>query len=374
MDKNLARAWTFGTAGRAAKQERPPRFAVVRDRKMLVINCIGVGHWGPNLVRAFATHADARVGTVCDLSEERLALVRRNVPTVGRFSTDSQATATDPAADAVVIATPVSSHYALAKAALEAGKHVLVEKPLCRSVAEGEELLALARKAGKLLCVGHVFLFNNAVRGVRNLIRSGELGRINYIYSTRTNLGPFRSDVNALWDLAAHDLSILDYWLGAEPIAVTANGKSYLNPSIEDVVFASFHYPNNVVGSLHASWLNPRKVREITIVGENKMVVMDDINLNEPIRIYHKSVAVEREPIYSDSFGSFRMLIRGGDIIIPSVTGPEPLLAECNHFIDCIRGRDEPINDGPSALRVLRALEAADRSMREHSALVSLAP
>jgi predicted dehydrogenase len=341
---------------------------------MLVINCIGVGHWGPNLVKAFATHPEARVGTVCDLSEERLALVRRNVPTVARFSTDSQAAATDPAADAVVIATPVSSHYALAKTALEAGKHVLVEKPLCRSVAEGETLLALAREMGKLLCVGHVFLFNNAVRGVRNLIRSGELGRINYIYSTRTNLGPFRSDVNALWDLAAHDLSILDYWLGAEPIAVTANGKSYLNPAIEDVVFASFHYPNNVVGSLHASWLNPRKVREITIVAENKMVVMDDINLNEPIRIYHKSVAVEREPIYSDSFGSFRMLIRGGDITIPSVNGPEPLQAECNHFIDCIRGRAEPINDGPSGLRVLRALEAADRSMREHSVLVSLAP
>jgi predicted dehydrogenase len=338
------------------------------------VNCIGVGHWGPNLVKVFATHPDAKVGTVCDLSQDRLALVKRNIPTVAQFSTDSMATATDPKADAVVIATPVSSHYALAKAALEAGKHVLVEKPLCHSVAEGEELLALARAQGKLLCVGHVFLFNNAVRGVRNLIRSGELGRINYIYSTRTNLGPFRTDVNAMWDLAAHDLSILDYWLGAEPLAVTAHGKSYLNPGIEDVVFASFHYPNNVVGSLHASWLNPRKVREITIVGENKMVVLDDINLNEPLRIYHKSVAVEREPVYSDSFGAFRMQVRNGDIVVPNIVGPEPLAAECGHFIDCVQGRAEPINDGPSALRVLRALEAADRSMREQSALVPLSP
>lgn len=339
---------------------------------MITINCIGVGHWGPNLVKVFATHPEARVGAVCDLSQERLALVKRNIPTIARFSTDPQATIADPEADAVVIATPVSSHYELTKAALEAGKHVLVEKPLCQSVAEGEELLALARQQGKLLSVGHVFLFNNAVRGVRNLIRSGELGKVSYIYSTRTNLGPFRTDVNALWDLAAHDLSILDYWLNAEPLAVTACGKSYLNPGVEDVVFASFHYPNNVVGSLHASWLNPRKVREITIVGENKMVVMDDINLNEPLRIYHKSVAVEREPIYSDSFGAFRMQIRNGDIVVPNITGPEPLAAECHHFVDCVQGRATPINDAPSAIRVLRALEAADRSMRENSALVSL--
>jgi|SRR5579864_1201499 len=341
---------------------------------MITVNCIGVGHWGPNLVKVFATHPEARVGAVCDLSEERLALVRRNIPTVARFSTDSQATATDPEADAVVIATPVSSHFALAQAALQAGKHVLVEKPLCRSVSEGEQLLALARRQGKLVCVGHVFLFNNSVRGVRNLIRSGELGKISYIYSTRTNLGPFRTDVNAMWDLGAHDLSILDYWLDAEPIAVTAHGQSYLNSGIEDVVFASFQYPNHVVGSLHASWLNPRKVREITIVGETKMVVMDDINLTEPLRIYHKSVAIEREPVYSDSFGAFRMQIRNGDIVVPSITGPEPLAAECNHFVDCIQGRAEPINDGQNALRVLRALEATDRSMRERSALVPLAP
>lgn len=336
---------------------------------MITINCVGVGHWGPNLVRNFATHPDSRVGIVCDLSEERLALVRRNIPMVGAFSTDPSAAVADPAAQAIVIATPVNTHYKIAKQALEAGKHVLVEKPLCRSSAEGEELVKLAKRQGKLLCVGHVFLFNNSVRGIRNLIRAGELGRIDYLYSTRTNLGPFRADVNALWDLAAHDISIFNYWLDADPISVTAHGASYLNPQIEDVVVANFRYPNNVLAVVHVSWLNPRKVREITVVGANEMVVWNDMDLTEPMRVYHKSVDVEREPVYSDSFGSFRMLVRSGDVVIPAVSGPEPLAAECNHFLNCILGREESIISGVHGLRVLRALEAADCSMRNNSQL-----
>jgi predicted dehydrogenase len=339
---------------------------------MITINCVGVGHWGPNLVRVFATHPEACVGTVCDLSEERLKLVRRNIPSITRFTADATATVTDPAADAVVIATPVTTHYALAKAALQAGKHVLVEKPLCRSCAEGEELVALARKQGKVLAVGHIFLFNNGVRAVRNLIRTGELGRVLYIYSTRTNLGPFRTDVNALWDLGAHDLSIFNFWLDDDPLSVTAHGLSFLNAKIEDVVTASFAYPNGVLAHVHASWLNPRKVREITVVGENKMVVWNDIDLTEPLRIYYKSVDVEREPLYSDSFGAFRMLIRNGNVVSPPITGPEPLMAECNHFLDCIQGKADPVNSGAVGLRVLRALEAADQSMARRSALVAL--
>jgi predicted dehydrogenase len=339
---------------------------------MITINCLGIGHWGPNLVKNFATHPETRIGAVCDISQERLALVQRNIPAISRLSTDPLATIQDAEADAIVIATPVETHYELTKAALEAGKHVLVEKPLCRSAAQAQELIALAKASGKLLCVGHVFLFNNAVRGVRNLIRSGELGRIRYISATRTNLGPFRRDVNALWDLASHDLSIFDYWLGAEPESVAAHGSCFLTPGIEDVVFASLQYPNGVLAAVHASWLNPLKVREITVVGEREMVVFDDMNLTEPLRIYHKSVEVEREPVYSDSFGSFRMQVRNGDIIVPNVSGPEPLSAECNHFVDCLLGRAVPLNDGAGALRVLRALEAADQSMREDSALVAL--
>jgi predicted dehydrogenase len=338
---------------------------------MLQVNCIGAGHWGPNLVRNFATHAESRVGVVCDLSEERLALVRRNIPSVGRFTTDPAEAINDTAADGIVIATPVHTHFDLAKQALLAGKHVLIEKPLCRSVAQAEELIELAEKQHRILCVGHIFLFNNAVRGVRNLIRSGELGRIEYIYSTRTNLGPFRTDVNALWDLASHDISILNYWLDAEPCSVTARGESYLTTGIEDVVAASLTYPERVLAYVHASWLNPRKVREITVVGTHKMVVWNDMDLNEPIRVYHKSVNVEREPVYSDSFGAFRMQVRNGDVVIPHVTGPEPLAAECNHFLDCIQGKARPLNDGNNGLAVLRILEAADRSMREGCILVT---
>lgn len=338
------------------------------------MNCIGVGHWGPNLVRNFASNPECRVGSVTDLSPERLETVRSKIPNIGRVGTDALAAAADPEADAVVISTPTRTHHALARAALLAGKHVLVEKPLCGSSAEAAELVELARSRGLTLCVGHVFLFNSAVRAVRDLIRAGELGRIRYIAATRTNLGPFRTDVNALWDLAAHDLSIFDHWLEGEPTAVTAHGQSYLTPGIEDVVFATLRYPDGVLATVHASWLNPRKVREITIVGEAKMVVLDDMNLNEPLRIFNKSVAVDREPPYADSFGSFRMQVRHGDVVVPNITGPEPLAAECEHFVDCVLGRATPRNDGRGGLRVLRALEAADRSMREGSALVPLAP
>jgi predicted dehydrogenase len=259
----------------------------------------------------------------------------------------------------------------LARRALAAGKHVLVEKPLCRSAAEGRELVALARTAGRLLCVGHVFLFNSGVRAVRDLIRTGELGHVLYIYSTRTNLGPFRFDVNALWDLAAHDLSILNYWLGGPPVDVTARGESYLDLGVKDVVVASFTYPERVLAYVHASWLNPRKVREITVVGDRKMVVWNDMDLNEPVRVYDKGVDIARE-VYYDSFGTYRMQVRNGDVVIPHVTGPEPLRAECDHFLECIQGRAEPLNDGIGGLRVLEALEAADRSMNENSRVVHL--
>ena len=337
---------------------------------MIKLNCVGLGHWGPNLVRNFVTAPEATVRAVCDISEQRLNLLRRNIPSVQIFSTDPEATVTDPEADAVVIATPVSTHYELTKKALLAGKHVLVEKPLCRTVAEGRELIELAEQAGKVLCVGHIFLFNNGVRAVRNLIRSGELGKIQYVCSVRTNLGPFRTNVNAFWDLAAHDLSIFNYWLGAMPVEVTASGAAYLNASVENVVLANFKYPSHVLAHVHASWLNPRKVREITVVGEHEMVVWNDMDLNEPLRIYHKSVNIEREPVYSDTFGQFRMQIRNGDIVIPNVGGQEPLAAECKHFLDCVAGRVTPVNGARDALWVVAALEAADRSIREKSAVV----
>jgi predicted dehydrogenase len=342
---------------------------------VVVVNVVGVGHWGPNLVRNFCTHPDARVGTVCDLSTERLRLIQRNNPGVANVSTDSASTVQDPAAGAVVIATPVATHYRLARAALEAGKHVLVEKPLCSTVAEAEQLVGLAREVERHLCVGHVFLFNSGIRFIRDMVLEGKLGRVFYVACTRTNLGPFRSDANALWDLASHDISILNYWFSAAPVAVSATGRSYLNPHVEDVVTASFTYPGGVAGYVSASWLNPRKVREIVVVGETGMVVWNDMDLVEPIRIYHKSVDIQREQeAYSDSFGSFRMSIRNGNVIIPPIAGAEPLAAECAHFVDCVLGRAQPVNSGAGSLGVMRALEAADRSMRQQGATVQLAP
>ena len=339
---------------------------------MITVNCVGLGHWGPNLVRIFACHPLSRVGTVCDLSEDRLALVRRSVPSSFQQSRDALATVRDPAADAVVIATPPHTHFELAQAALKAGKHVFVEKPLCPTAGECAELQALAKKHDVRLCVGHVFLFNNGIRAVKNLIDNGELGEIRYIFSTRTNLGPIRSDVNALWDLAAHDVSIMNYWLKSPPVSVTAHGMAYLHPNVEDVVVANFVYPSKILSCVHASWLNPKKVREITVVGEQKMAVWNDMDLTEPLRIYNKSVDVQREPGYADTFAKFRMLVRSGDVLIPKIPGGEPLETECTHFLECIRDHVEPINNGENGLQVVRALEAADRSMRQNSALVSL--
>jgi len=339
---------------------------------MTTINFIGLGHWGPNLVRAFINSQRARVGTVCDLSNGRLETVRRNISASIECTSDPQAAATDPAADAVVIATPTETHYSLSKAALLAGKHVLVEKPLAARLDQAQELVAIARREQRLLAVGHVFLFNNGIRAVKSLIERGDLGTVRYIFSTRTNLGPFRSDVNALWDLGSHDVSIFNYWLDAEPTQVTACGTSYLNPNVEDVVVANFAYPNQVQACVHASWLNPQKVREITVVGERQMVVWNDMDLNEPVRIYHKSVDVERGPGYADSFGAFRLLVRTGDVVIPKIDAAQPLDAECQHFLDCVEGESQPMNGGEVGLRVVAALEAAQNSMRNRSVLTTV--
>ena len=320
----------------------------------LTINCIGLGHWGPNLVRAIASHHSARVGTVCDLDESRLALVSRNIPSINQTSRDPLATIQDPSADAVVIATPTNTHYTLVKAALLAGKHVLVEKPLTLDMDEACELAELARKV------------------IRNLIETGELGAINYIFSTRTNLGPIRTDCNALWDLASHDLSIINYWLGTTPISVTARGQAFLNPLIEDVVVANFTYPENVLACVHASWLNPSKVRQITVVGEKKMVIFDDMNVDAPVRIFLRTVDVQDQPEYVDSYGTFRMNILQGDVVIPHITGGQPVANQINHFIDCIQTGAQPINSADIAVDVIRGLAAADRSMNSQSLLTMI--
>ena len=254
-----------------------------------------------------------------------------------QVATSPDAALRDPTVDGVVICTPTVTHHALAKAALEAGKHVLVEKPITTRSDQGEELCRLAKANGLVLMVGHIFLYNAAVRFVKRSIDAGELGRIYYVSMVRTNLGPIRVDVNAAWDLAAHDIAIVDYWLGGSARSVSATGGTWINPGIEDSVFATLRYADDVLVSLHASWLNPRKAREITVVGERRMVTVDDMNLGEPVRIYDKRVTEARvQPKFVDTFASFRASVRDGDITIPRVSSGEPLEVECDHFLECI--------------------------------------
>ncbi len=331
---------------------------------MVNVAVIGAGHWGPNLIRNFYGQRTSRVAAVVDRDPKRLDEVKLRFPEV-ELHEDAAKVFADDAVDAVVIATPTSTHYPLVKAALEANKHVLVEKPITTDSKQAAELCALADAKGRVLLVSHVFLYNAAVRRVRKYLEEQALGRVYYVSMVRTNLGPIRMDVNAAWDLAAHDLSIVNYWLQATPLSASAVGGTWINAGIEDAAFATLRYPSGVLVNLHASWLNPRKSRDITVVGERRMLTFDDMNLNEPIRLYDKQVTDARtRPGFIDSFSTFRASVRDGDITIPKVALGEPLKAECDHFIECITQKVAPLTGGREALAVVRALEAIGRSMR----------
>lgn len=330
---------------------------------MIQIAVIGAGHWGPNLIRSFHTHIASEVAWVIDRDPARLEMVRVRYPDV-RVSTDPAEALGDPAVDAVVISTPTVTHYKLASAALRAGKHVLVEKPVAARPEEADELCELAEGAGRILMVGHVFLFNNAIRRVKDYLDEDRLGRLFYVSMVRTNLGPIRMDVNASWDLAAHDVAIANYWLDTTPVAAAAQGGSWINPGIEDAVFANLFYPDGIMVNLHVSWLSPRKVRDITVVGERGMLTFDDMNLSETLRFYDKRVTDDRTPGFVDTFASFRTSIREGDIHIPRVGIGEPLKAECDHFLECIATGQRPLSDGRSGAAAVRVLSALERSLR----------
>ena len=330
---------------------------------MVRVGVIGAGHWGPHLIRNFDNRRTSVVAWVADRDPDRLAQVRARFPDV-QVTEDAGAVIADPGVDAIVVATPTTTHHALAKQALDAGKHVLVEKPLATTVADAEELDALAKQAGLVLMVGHVFLYNDGVRWVKDFIDTGKAGRIYYIGMVRTNLGPIRMDVNAAWDLAAHDISIANHWLEATPVGVAARGGNWINPGVDDAVFAVLRYPNDVLVHLHASWLNPRKARDITVVGERAMLTFDDMNPSEPVRIYDKGVADERTtPTFTDTITSFRASIREGDITIPKFGMGEPLRAECDHFLACITDDATPLTGGADGIGVVRVLDAMDRSV-----------
>jgi predicted dehydrogenase len=323
------------------------------------IGVIGCGYWGPNLVRNFVGLPEAHVVRVADMREERLKHLRGLYAGL-ETGTDHKSLLEDPRVDAVAIATPVRTHFSLASEALEAGKHVLIEKPLTETVAQAEDLIALAEKQQRVLMVGHTFEYSAPVNRLRDVIASGELGRVFYISMQRLNLGLFQPDINVVWDLAPHDISIINYLLWQEPEAVGAHGSANYQQGREDIAFLFLRYPGNVIAHLHVSWLDPCKMRRTTVVGDKKMAVYDDLNAMQPVMIFDKGIT--KQPYY-DTFGEFKLIYNAGDIHSPKIDLVEPLKVECSHFLECIRSGKKPRTDGSSGLRVVRVLEAAQRSM-----------
>lgn len=319
---------------------------------------IGLGAWGKNLLRNFASLPDTEMLVVCDASEKALQRAKSQYPAITTCSDPAQVFA-NPDVDAVIIATPPASHYELASAAIAAGKDVFVEKPLVLSSADGEKLVSQAEAAGKIVMVGHIMVHHPASLLLKQYVESGELGRIYYVYATRVNLGKVRDIENAMWSFAPHDLSLITFLLSSLPDRVSAVGQAYLQDGIEDVAFLTLHFPDGALGHIHTSWLDPHKDRNLTIVGAKKMVVFDDTEPTEKIKIYDKGVNAGQD--YT-TYGEY-LSLRTGDIVIPKIDTTEPLGLECRHFIEAVRNRTAPRSDGKSGLEVLRILEAAQRSM-----------
>jgi predicted dehydrogenase len=332
----------------------------MNENKKVNVAQIGVGYWGPNLLRNLISNKSCNVKTVVDLSNERREYVKSVYPAVN-VSDNIKDVLTDSTIDAIVIATPVATHFDLAIDALKAGKHILVEKPMAKTPEEVNQISNLANKKGLVAMVGHTFLYNSAVQYLKKLIDSGELGDIRYIYSQRLNLGRIRSDVDALWNFAPHDVSIIQYLLNnTTPISINKSGMDFVQNGIDDVSFLILKYPNNIMAHVHVSWLDPHKVRKITVVGSKKMVVYDDIAENK-ITIYDKGIdkmAILGENMDFDQVSSYNYTYRSGDVFLPKIDSKEPLAVEINHYIDCIQNGTECLTDANHAENVVRILAA----------------
>jgi predicted dehydrogenase len=328
--------------------------------RTLKIGIIGIGYWGPNLARNFAEANNATLAGIADLDDKRLNSMRARFPNAHITKNYREFFALG--FDAVVIATPPKTHYKIAKDCLENGLHVMVEKPITLDVDDAVELNKLAAEKNLRLMTGHTFIYNPAVRAIRNYITSGELGEIYYIDTVRTNLGLFQLEADVMWDLAPHDISIANYLLGSSPKTVSAEGGSYIMRSygLHDVVYMHLKYPGDIIANIRVSWLDPNKTRKLTIVGSKKMLVYDDIETIEKIRIY--DIGVEALP-YTDNYGEFQCSYRYGDVSIPRIKWVEPLKVECQHFVDCILNGDTPETDGIAGLHVVQTLEAGKRSL-----------
>ncbi len=328
---------------------------------------IGVGYWGPNLARIFSELPGCNLHTICDKKKDRLDSIKASFPNVNTTQ-DYKTLLGNPELEAIAVVTEAQHHYEIAKECLLAGKHVLVEKPLALNSHKCEDLIGIAKAKNRILMVGHLLEYHPGIRKLKELIDSGEIGKVYYIYSQRVNLGEIRRYENALWSFGPHDVSVILYLLGEEPESVNALGESYLQENIEDVVFVNLHFKDKGMAQVHISWLDPHKIRKFTIVGSKKMVVFDDMESSEKIKIYDKGADFPGKYVsYGDS-----ITLRIGDISIPKIDMKEPLKIECQHFLDCIRENKSPLSDGADGLRVVRVLEAAQKSMENYGTLVKL--
>jgi len=329
--------------------------------KQVKVGVVGCGYWGPNLVRNFRSLPDCSLKTMCDLSEERLKHLTSLYPEV-KGEGDFRNMLNRAGLDAVAIATGVNLHYPMAKASLLAGKHTLIEKPMAASSSECEELINIANRKGLVLMVGHTFLYSQAVRKIKEIVDWGDIGEIRYISARRLNLGLYQKDINVAWDLAPHDLSIILYVMGEPPVCVTCRGSAHITPGVEDVTLMHVSFPKNRSAIVHSSWLDPRKIREMTIVGSKRMIVYDDVAPLEKIRIF--DARVERPPHY-DTFAESQYAYHYGDMYAPHIKQEEPLKVECQHFLECIQTGQTPLSSGTRGLEVVKVLEASSASLRQ---------
>jgi len=333
------------------------------------IALIGFGYWGPNYARVLNDLPGATLSVVCDRSRERLTLVGDRYRAIQTCSDVEEVLARDDI-DAVVIATPASTHAALVRVALEHAKHVLVEKPMALDVASCQSLCELASDAGLLLMVGYTFLYNAGVRKMKEYMGPEPFGQMYYLHATRTNLGPIRQDVNAVWDLAPHDIAIFNYLLDAQPRWTSAVGTRALRTDRDDIAFATLGYDDGVVGNIHVSWADPNKVREVVVVGSRRRIVFDDLNDVERVRVFERGVSVG--DAIADSYGEFKLLVRDGDIVSPKVEPSEPLKNQCADFVDAVRSGKTPVANCRFGLGVIRTLAAIDASMRSNGAAIEV--
>ncbi len=341
--------------------------------KPVRVAALGLGYWGPNLARAWAGLEETELAWVCDMDEAKLARFSRSYPDA-QATTDYETVLADPTVEAVAIATSAPTHAALSIRALEAGKHVFVEKPLAMTSEEALAMSIAADKADRLLVVGHLLVHHPAVSALKDLIDSGELGRTHYLYTNRVNLGQVRADENALWSLGAHDISVLLHLVGELPESVSAQGQCFIHEGVEDIVFGILRFPSGVIAHLHLSWMDPCKTRKITIVGSEKMAVFDDMNPDEKVKIYDKGVshsgnesAATWQPA---SYGEYVQLRHGGTYV-PRISSEEPLRVQCRHFARCVRGVEVPRSSAREGMAVVRVLEALQTSLERGGSVVS---